>query len=237
MGVKIGTSAIGSLRVGSAAASKIYMGSVQVWAASLSLTDGLVAFWKLDDANDSSGNSYNLSATNVTHSAGKIGDAAYFDGTAYLTTSSLPAFSGTDMTIAGWFRDAATDTEDFLIGCGSGDSAFYVVRVNGDIKAAVSDGNNELYANGSGANDDEWHFFAVTRTATTKKIWLDTTTNSASGTYGSINSPSPFSIGSNFNNTYLLMNGYIDAVGLWDRALSDAEIDDLYNAGNGIELP
>ena len=31
-------------------------------------------------------------------------------------------------------------------------------------------------------------------------------------------------------------NGQIDAVGIWNRALSDAEVAELYNNGTGLEL-
>jgi hypothetical protein len=31
-------------------------------------------------------------------------------------------------------------------------------------------------------------------------------------------------------------NGSIDAVGIWNRALSDAEVAELYNNGAGLEL-
>jgi hypothetical protein len=32
------------------------------------------------------------------------------------------------------------------------------------------------------------------------------------------------------------LNGQIDAVGIWNRALSDAEVAELYNNGTGLEL-
>jgi hypothetical protein len=32
------------------------------------------------------------------------------------------------------------------------------------------------------------------------------------------------------------INGQIDAVGIWNRALSDAEVAELYNNGTGLEL-
>jgi len=200
------------------------------------LRSGLIAFYPLSNGSDSSGNGRNLTATNITYQAGKIGNGAYFDGSAYFATSSLPAFTGADMTIAGWFKNIGEDYEDFLIGAGAGDNSLYIVRVGGDIKASASESNVENFAGGSGANDGNWHFFAVTRTATQKKVWLDQTVNSVGGTYGALNNPTPFSVGSNFNNTYLLLDGMMDAVGIWNRALSDAEIAQLYNAGAGLEI-
>ena len=34
----------------------------------------------------------------------------------------------------------------------------------------------------------------------------------------------------------LFVEGQIDAVGIWNRALSDAEVAELYNNGTGLEL-
>jgi len=198
---------------------------------------GLVAFYPLSNGSDSSGNGRNLTATNITYQAGKIGNGAYFDGSAYFTASSLPAFTGADMTIAGWFKNIGEDYEDFLIGAGDADSSVYIVRVGGDIKASASEEYSETFAGGSGADNGNWHFFAVTRTATQKKVWLDQTVNSVGGTYGAMNNPTPFSIGSNWDNGYLLLDGMMDAVGIWNRALSNAEIAQLYNAGAGLEIP
>jgi hypothetical protein len=200
------------------------------------LRSGLIAFYPLSNGSDSSGNGRNLTATNITYQAGKIGNGAYFDGSAYFTMSSPPAFTGADMTIAGWFKTIGQDYEDFLIGAGVSDNSVFVVRVGGDIKTAVSDSNTELYAGGTNANDGNWHFFAVTRTAAQKKIWLDTTSNTDSGEYGPVNSAVPFSIGANWDGSYLLLDGMMDAVGIWNRALSDAEIAQLYNAGAGLEI-
>jgi len=205
-------------------------------ATNANLLVGLVAFYPLSNGNDSSGNSRNLTATNITYQAGKIGNGAYFDGSAHFTTSGLPAFTGADMTIAGWFKNIGEDYEDFLIGAGTGDNSVYVVRVGGDIKASASESNVEDFAGGSDANDGNWHFFAVTRTATQKKVWLDQTVNAVGGTYGAMNNPTPFAIGSNWDNGYLLLDGMMDAVGIWNRALSDAEIAQLYNAGAGLEI-
>jgi len=200
------------------------------------LRSGLIAFYPLSNGSDSSGNGRNLTATNITYQAGKIENGAYFDGSAYFATSSLPAFTGADMTIAGWFKIIGEDYEDYLIGAGDGDDSLYVVCAGGDIKASASESNVEDFAGGSGADDGNWHFFAVTRTATQKKVWLDQTVNSVGGTYGAMNNPTPFAIGSNGDNWYLLLDGMMDAVGIWNRALSDAEIAQLYNAGAGLEI-
>lgn len=232
MAIKLGTTSA-TLKLG-AQLLPINAGSSQVQSTNALLTD-LVAFWKLSNANDSSGNGRTLTPTNITYDTGKIGNAAVFNGSAYLSTTELPSLASS-MTLTLWFKITGVDDEDYLVGCGDADGAFLVTSSLGDIKGRAT-GTGEISAGGSNAQDGNWHFAALRRTGTTAKIWIDTTSNSASGTYSAIATPSPFVIGANWNAEYLLLNGNVDAVGLWSRALSDAEIAQMYASGAGLELP
>lgn len=200
------------------------------------LLTGLMAFYKLSDVNDSSGNARHLTNSGATFDSGKIGNAAYFDGFSSMSTTSIPAFTGSDCTVAFWFNITSDDYEDMLIGCGIGDSAFYIVRVGGDVKASVS-GTPELYCGFGNADNGSWHFCCVRRSADLLSIRVDTTSASDSGEFNPLNTPSPFSVGSNYDGSYLLLNGSIDAVGLWGRYLTDSEVNQLFNNGAGLELP
>ena len=195
----------------------------------------LVAFWRLSDTSDASGNGKTFTNTGATFSAGKIGNAATFDGNSYLSTSALASFGGADFSVAGWFKDTSGTSERFLVACGSGEAAFYIVRAGSQVKGSVNF-DSELFV-GSGANDAGWHFFAMTRSSTAKKIWLDTASATSTGTFGNVNSPVPFVLGSNAAGNYIRLVGQMDAVGLWNRTLSDGEIASLYNGGAGLELP
>ena len=94
-----------------------------------------------------------------------------------------------------------------------------------------------FFAGGSNASDGNWHFAAIRLTPTSFKIWLDGNSNSQEGTFNSISPSSYFAIGSNWDGGFILWNGQIDNVGIWGRGLSDGEIAELYNSGNGLEYP
>ena len=78
--------------------------------------DNLVAEWGLDwDALDTSANTYNWTATNITWVDAEVGyqkKAASFNGSSsYITIGSwLTAFKTSTVTISGWFKTSAANT-------------------------------------------------------------------------------------------------------------------------------
>lgn len=199
------------------------------------LRNGLQAFYKLDDATDASGNGNTLTNNGgVTFSSGKIGNAAVFDGSNNLSLASLPNANCSETTVTFWFKDTSGAQERFLVSGGLSDSQFYIARASGDVKANFTN-SGEKYCGGFGANDGNWHFFAARFTSTELKLQLDGTTSTYSGSYNSIQSSNSFRLGSNWDGTYIRLIGAMDAVGIWNRALTDSEIAELYNAGAGLE--
>jgi hypothetical protein len=53
----------------------------------------LIAWYKMEDSSDSSGNNHNGSATNVTYNTGKIGQCGVFNGTAYTRITNHTDFN------------------------------------------------------------------------------------------------------------------------------------------------
>jgi hypothetical protein len=47
----------------------------------------------------------------------------------------------------------------------------------------------------------------------------------------------PFQVGQNIAQSFYNSNCNIDMLGVWNRLLTDSEISDLYNEGNGLEYP
>jgi hypothetical protein len=213
-----------------------------------SLLDGLVAYWKLDETSgtriDSAGSS-NLADNNIVGSTtGKIGNAANFNGTNYLSTTSTWAPSNS-FTISAWIKlnsalkrtivgqdwaDTPPEIRNFLFRIDNGTLEFFI----------LSGGATSVNLSSVALNDGNWHFVAAIYddTASTIKIWADTNTNTA----GSVPTPS-------FQATTIYVGrrqfliapdnfiGDIDEVGIWNRALTAAEISILYNSGAGITFP
>ena len=207
---------------------------------SVNLASGLQAFYKLSDLSDSSGNNRTLTNNgNVSFASGKIGNAAVFDGTNSLDSNFVVPDTG-DFTITSWFNPAGGpfalvgNTKEWAQG-------FFEI---GSSDPGSQDGKIRLFSANSTeivgvATDDQftesvWNHVAVRRSGSTFNIWLNGVLQSASYEYsGSLESDS-LTLG---KSTYTHFNGSMDAVGIWNRALSDAEVAELYNNGTGLELP
>ncbi|MCX6246157.1 MAG: LamG domain-containing protein [Bacteroidetes bacterium] len=86
-------------------------------------------------------------------------------------------------------------------------------------------------------DDGIWHHMVVTYTSSTHTIrtYLDGSLVTTDATYViSVGDDMGFSIGIGSQGTY---TGLIDEVGLWGRALSDSEVQALYNGGDGLPFP
>ena len=188
----------------------------------------LLAFWKLADTTDASGNGNTLTNTNsVAFVAGKIGNAAEFDFTNYLSRSMSVDFSAA-FTVSLWCKPADVATYGVMIYGGSG-GTFAINYTGGnsiDINNAATGFLNVA------ADPDEWHHVAVTKDATDTKVWLNGVLETQGENQGNSSATTIY-----LGNTQGTQNytGFLDAVGIWSRVLSDAEIALLYNSGAGRE--
>lgn len=201
------------------------------------LSSGLQAFYRLDDLTDSSGNGNTLTNNGgVTFSTGKIGYAADF-GSNYLSTSgNLGQNTGSGFSLSIWFKKtnennnviASSEVSDFngwFISANNNNNIYFLAGTGGSwstfntlgtyitnawthlVITASSGGNVSYYINGS----------------------LATSASSVSWT------AAPLYIGKNIIDG-TLFGGQIDAVGIWNRALTLGEISSLYNYGAGLEI-
>src|SRR5262249_11705670 len=86
-----------------------------------------------------------------------------------------------------------------------------------------------------------WYFVAFRHDSAAKKYFLSvnagpenslTYTGTPNAGGGADFTVSGFQTGNNY-----LLNGAVDALGIWKRSLSSAEISSLYNSGSGMEYP
>lgn len=224
-----------------------------------SLTTGLVSYWDLEEA---SGTRYDLHGSNnltdnntVTSAAGKIGNAALF------TSANSEYLSITDASQTG-LEPSGNMSWSFWVyfnsvpGAGSG--ATFLGKGDGNQKYQIHySGNGEgirlLFYPSSGTykgvdhawtpSTSTWYHIVITfnSTASTNNFQIfinnsKTSRTGASAPCGSISgNTNPFIIGANTESpTTYFMNGRIEEVGMWGKVLSDAEVSDLYNSGNGL---
>jgi hypothetical protein len=193
-------------------------------------TSDLLAFWKLDDLTDSSGNGYTLTNNNsVTFGAGKIGDAAQFDGSNYLTASILAL--GGSFTLSFWLNPSTTSGYRNVLtwrsdGTGS-------IGYNGTIYWYADNGGFLVQSSSGIIQTSVWQHVVLTCNANSMTIYHNGV-SVATGTDTNTRTATNLTIGA-FTNGSEAVVGDLDAVGIWLRALSIEEIGQLYNSGNGVE--
>ncbi len=222
---------------------------------------GLLSYWDFegnydDSAGSISGNTSSVADNGTAGSAvalagaGPLGTYGDFGrsalGTDNLVTVPVSAdidAAGESLSISAWFRvDSFDQNWQALVAHGEG-SAWRIAR--------RGDGNGLGYAGGTGdipgadmaaVNDGLWHHVvAITEAGVSTRLWIDGNLIATSGGAPTLtnNSSTQMFIGGNPQgdsgagdaNQYRPWNGGIDDLALWDRALSEAEIGQIYNAG------
>lgn len=205
-----------------------------------SLASGLVGLWTFDGADttdkvyDRSGQANNGyfvgGATSTAKTIGKLGQALKFDGANdYVSLGTQSTFnlgsSGEPMSACTWVKRRSSGAHEGPIWA---EGSFYM-RLNGDTTGDV--GVWGLAANVTGLVLDDWqHICFSWDGVSTIQSYVDGIANgSGSGTSISGSSPS-LALGARLAQS-AYFDGSIDDVRLYNRALTAAEVLQLYNAG------
>jgi len=220
-------------------------GHTAITMDSSSATTGGVAYWKLDEtsgttAADSSGSGNNGTLVNMTPAsdwvAGHVNGGLDFDGSNdYVNcgnNSSLRITS--NITVAAWIK-----TRD----CGNGEYNPYVTkgdhsyglqhRHSNELEFFIYDSSSSnwypaKYAVTSSFNN-VWHHLAGTYNGSQVKLYVDGVLRATNNHTGSIASSTyNVELGRCAEDTSRLYNGVLDSVRIYNRALSAAEITQLY---------
>ena len=205
-----------------------------------------IAFWKLDNLLDSSGNDNTLvNHDGVSFVLGKFGNAASFDGSNFLGMdgNQSPLFnpSGT-FSVSFWAYPTTLYNYGAFISGGS--NTFYGFNIH-----TSSDGT--LYFNNAQSGDcsvsnvfaeNTWHHMVCMKDGPNNalivyKNGVEIYNQEASQSYGTqfdriTIGGFRYSTGGSIAQAQI---GKIDSVGLWNRLLTEEEIGVLYNSGNGLE--
>jgi hypothetical protein len=207
-----------------------------------SLLEGLIAWWKFDEmsgtvAYDSSGNGHDANLTNgPAWVTGKIGGALSFDGSDDMVRTGLSGMYNQDFTWSTWIK--TSDTSGAVVGISSdswssGGSSLYIF--GGKPKIDVCNIGNKL---GSlSINTNQWVHYLLTvedsgGSSDPVKIYVNgqIDVDSQMNWFGFSGQAFKLRIGHVpvHGNYYL---GIIDDVRIYDRVLSNAEVQDLYQLG------
>lgn len=222
----------------------------------MSLTDNLVAYWKLDESsgqrNDSHHTNHLTDQGSTPGVAGKINNGADFESTSSQTlwcsdTTDL-SFGDNDFTITLWFNPESQPTAGFAR------SILAKWGASGDFEILLQhkDNTNNLviYISADGTTYSNkpstftfslstWYFIAVRYDSVNDlysyRLNDGDEFDSVVHANGVINANGRWSIGSDYNGSgfWEYIDGIVDEVGVWKRYLSNTELDQLYNGGNG----
>lgn len=213
------------------------------------LLANLMAFYRLDDNADSSGNGNHMSISSGGvnfSSAGKIGNAATFTGNPlqYLSNSSLSFTSKTAISLAAWVKRSSTagGARNILstggVGNNSNGVGLYADEVNG--LKWVPFNNTELPFSSELFTNDVWFHTVLVGTrsgsVTSWTLYINGSAHDMVTASGWFDNSSKNGLLIGRSNEGQNAIGQIDAVGIWSRALTVGDISDLYNSGGGLEI-
>ena len=226
--------------------------------------NGPVAFWRLDEATgtvrkDSIGTNDLVDSNSVSQVVGNVGAGAGFSRAAghrlFAPDNSTLRLTSGDFTIAFWVKVNSLETSLIV----AKDNAlsnlyereFQIFLSNGKINAAIF--NNPppwgsvqslgtVTAENFGPVSTGVWYFVVFRHDVSAKTYYLSVNNGPENSRVYTGTPS---LGTNASLTVSgfqsgashLLEGAVDALGIWNRSLSSVEIDALYNSGNGLEYP
>ena len=224
-------------------------------AGNFTNVDDLLAYYKFDTTtgglvNKASdvGSSSEISngdgsVTGATTVTGLIDNAYNFDGvndyvemSGSNTTFKVFSDGSTDWTINYWYKFADSDPNKYMahngtVYFGGGKQGYYLFS---------SPNYNMRFVNNFGSGSD-WHMITFTYQISTQTVTLkldgaNTYSVDYSYTEPTQNASFNFQIGKNPSASDQFFDGDQDELSMWGRILTDSEITELYNSGNGLAI-
>jgi hypothetical protein len=210
----------------------------------------LVAWWPLDEASgtivaDIAGDNPGIHVNGPVPAAGKVGGALRFDGSndfVGVGDSDLWAFGAHDFTIEFWANFDAPGggsighPGDIFIGNDEGPFTTnkWLFALGGGVLEFVFSspaiGDHFLLFNSFAPNVGQWYHLAIKREGSTFTAFINgTPAGSAIDTFAIANPNAPLTIGQAEELGF--MNGRLDEVTIYHRALAPEEIAAIFNAG------
>lgn len=219
------------------------LNSYQISGAS-TLLNGLVAYYKLEESSGhlvDSVNGYNTtSETGLAYQqTGKLNYCIDSSTTDQAIIGDNSNFDLTNVTVAGWMKSTGSWTPLFsnFIHSGSNFYGYGLYFNNGYPAFEIATDTTEVIATADDpANDGNWHFVVGTYDHSNVKIYVD----------GDLQTDQPSSSMNIVYTDAVVRIGYIDGtqatgsldeIGIWNRALTQAEVTELWNSGTGKTYP
>jgi len=198
---------------------------------------GAVAYWTFDGEDldgynplDIVGDNHGASNDIQIVEDGFLGGALQFNGTSSYVNVS-PVNLRDAVTVSAWVKRLNSVPNTWQIVFMQGTQIELDVGNSGGLRTGISTTNRHVFNSGTGVNVGEWHHVAMTYDGINIKSYIDgvkTSTNEYPCS-GQIATGAKTNIGTDLNNYYF--NGIIDEVIVFDSALVDSDIEQIYNDG------
>lgn len=226
----------------------------------MALKDNLISYYKLDGNSIDSMGLYNGTDTAITYAAAKINQGAGLNGsTSAIDVGNITQINGLQkFSINVWVKITTVSTTQYGIvtkwdyatqGC----FAFQTAPAAGELRCFLADviadtGANAMDTTNAAMASGIWYMLTLvydgtlTGDANRLKIFRNTTlltTVMAAGTISPnlTTATSTVKLGRWGGTLTRFLDGNLDEVGLWSKALTVAEISELYNGGLGLSYP
>ena len=207
-----------------------------------------ITYFRLDEASGNATDQINsLVATNTsaTYGAGKLNNAATYAGSAFHTISDNAALKPTsDISIGGWINITSTSSYQMMFAKGenAGDTRSYEMRAFAsttqiEVQMRANGGSYILSRTTTAIGTATWAHVIFTRSGTTNRFYVNGVLETLASNFTSVGN-----IDYNADDLWLgqrnggfRFNGKLDEIGIWNVALTSAEVTSLYNAGAGFD--
>jgi hypothetical protein len=180
--------------------------------------------------NDISNNNNNGTLTNGPTFSSANGGSIVFDGADDRVQLSNALITGTgDFTVSAWVKRSIINTNDFIMGnygIGNNGMELYYYSQNTIIFYATNVYIFSIVA----VTDTNWHFICATKNSGVGNIYFDGVLNKTQAMNVNIPGNNPFTLGNGYDYTNEALNGNIAIAQVYNRALTDQEVLQNYNA-------
>ena len=212
--------------------------------SSLKLLDvekGLICYWDFEgDAVDNVRGIQGQTNGVLMVNEGVKGKCYYFEGDGdciSVPDSEIFDFGGGDFTISTWFRTNVNKAPfPFIVNLRQNDNNPHIeIYASWDVGSHLLPGFTRLTYPEAGINDDEWHHVAITLENGIEngyRLYIDGSRVSEATYTGRLEDWDTITIGAQRKggNERHAFKGFIDEVSLYNRALSEDEIKDIYKS-------
>lgn len=205
---------------------------------------GLVSYYKFNsNLLDSYGTNHATKTGNVTYTGRNEDEVGFFNGTSTYISAPNIAFT-TQLTVSCWVKFNVLGGNRSLIGnwqsTGGGDSWILATQGGNKMHFFTSNSTNSTFGTIIESNEyvtNTWYHYVAVFNAGSQQLYRDgvlVANNPNVGFTTLFNDVTQNIWMGHYDIEYL--NGSLDEVALWNRALTEYEIKRLYNNGKGLNL-